>query len=236
MIVKYYKGYISMSDLENLLNTNKDGTSAYKIVEGLRKLGFESQGIKTTLSEVTPQNLILPCIAFVTIDEKYNHYVVIYKINFNKKKILIAHTIYFLVEEIPPAPDGLGKQESNDHTITHTEKVYLFEIGKRRNTRRTADDSPDDRESATSYRLPTKPFCDGHSVRDTVKHTRRQYGNRQANNKKGHKQVGGHISAFEKQRDDDERRQHSKHDKNGIPIDMQAKNINVGMVRPFNCI
>lgn len=96
MIVKYYKGYISMSELENLLSTNKDGTSAYKIVEGLRKLGFESQGIKTTLNEISPQNLILPCIAFVTIDKKYNHYVVIYKINFNKKKILIADPASYL--------------------------------------------------------------------------------------------------------------------------------------------
>ena len=32
MIVKYYKGYISMSELENLLNTNKDGTRYLNIV------------------------------------------------------------------------------------------------------------------------------------------------------------------------------------------------------------
>lgn len=90
MIIKYYKGYLSLAELEDMLNTSKNGTSAYKIIETFKKIGFESRGVKTSISSISPNNLILPCIAFVTIENRYNHYIVIYKINFKKKKILIA--------------------------------------------------------------------------------------------------------------------------------------------------
>ncbi len=90
MIIKYYNGYISLEDLSNYLNTDKTGTSALKIVEVFKEIGFNAEGIKASLSEINNDNLILPAIAHVTVDKSYNHYIIIYKINFKKKYLLIA--------------------------------------------------------------------------------------------------------------------------------------------------
>ncbi len=90
MIIKYYDGYISIEDLNNLLETTKEGVSAYKIIETLKLLGFNAQGIKCKLEELNSSSFFLPAIAHVTIDKKYEHYVVIYNINFKKKNLVIA--------------------------------------------------------------------------------------------------------------------------------------------------
>lgn len=90
MIIKYYNGYISLEDLSNYLNTDKSGTNALRIVEVFKEIGFSAEGIRTSLDEINKDNLILPAIAHVTIDKSYNHYIIIYKINFKKKYLLIA--------------------------------------------------------------------------------------------------------------------------------------------------
>ena len=77
-------------DLNNLLETTKEGVSAYKIIETLKLLGFNAQGIKCKLEELNSSSFFLPAIAHVTIDKKYEHYVVIYNINFKKKNLVIA--------------------------------------------------------------------------------------------------------------------------------------------------
>ena len=51
---------------------------------------MDAKGVKCELEDLTKDNLVLPAIAYVTVDQSYNHYVVIYEINFNKKTILIA--------------------------------------------------------------------------------------------------------------------------------------------------
>ena len=53
-------------------------------------MGFESKGISCTLEDINKDNIILPCIASVTINESYKHFVVIYEINFNKKYLIIG--------------------------------------------------------------------------------------------------------------------------------------------------
>ena len=47
MILKYYKGYINIDKLSEMMHTNQNGTTAYNIVETLKTLGFNSYGIKT---------------------------------------------------------------------------------------------------------------------------------------------------------------------------------------------
>ena len=88
MIIKYYKGYMGLGLLRELTNTNRLGTAAYDIVKTANEIGFESIGIKADLNSLN--KIILPCIAHTTIDEKFNHYIVIYKVNFKKKKLVIA--------------------------------------------------------------------------------------------------------------------------------------------------
>lgn len=90
MIIKYYKGYINLTQLESLLETNKNGTNAFKITNVFKQLGFNSIGVKLNLDEINKENIVLPAIAHVTINKSYNHYIVIYKIDYKKKKILIS--------------------------------------------------------------------------------------------------------------------------------------------------
>lgn len=85
MIIKHYKGYYSLEELKDMCKTNKSGTDAYHLIEAAKKCGFSSNAIKCDLSDL--ENIVLPCIAFVTINKKYNHYVVIDKVDFKKKKI-----------------------------------------------------------------------------------------------------------------------------------------------------
>lgn len=89
MIIKYYDGYVSLEKLRLLTKTNKDGVNAYNLCEGAKEIGFEAYGIKSDIENLYDKSLILPCIAHVIINN-YQHYIVIYKIDFKKKIMLIA--------------------------------------------------------------------------------------------------------------------------------------------------
>ncbi|MBR3362577.1 MAG: ATP-binding cassette domain-containing protein [Bacilli bacterium] len=85
MILKYYGGYMSLNKLSVLLYTNNKGTSIYNMIQCLRYLGFESDAYKyNDISYIK-----CPCIAHVKYDN-YNHYVVIYEINYKKKYLVIG--------------------------------------------------------------------------------------------------------------------------------------------------
>lgn len=90
MIIDYYKGHLSMEKLRKLLKIDSQGTTAYHIVEGAKKIGFEASGVKCTLEDINEDNIILPCIANVIVNNSYKHFVVIYNINFDKKTIIVA--------------------------------------------------------------------------------------------------------------------------------------------------
>ena len=89
MIIKSYKGYVSLEELRYLTHTSKDGTNAYHIIEAANRLGFKSKGVRVELESFSA-SIILPCIASVTIDKKYKHFVVIHEINYKKKFVIIA--------------------------------------------------------------------------------------------------------------------------------------------------
>ncbi len=82
-VISYYGGYMSVDSLEGMMNTTKDGTTAYNLIDAARKIGFESYGLKVDNLD----NLELPLIAHVTINKAYNHFVVIYKVD---DKVLIG--------------------------------------------------------------------------------------------------------------------------------------------------
>ena len=88
MIIKYYNGYISINDLNEMLETTKEGVSAFKIIEVSNKIGFKATGIRLNLLELN-KSVTLPVIAHVVINN-YNHYVVVYKIDSFKKSVIIA--------------------------------------------------------------------------------------------------------------------------------------------------
>ena len=86
-IIKYYNGNASKEYLRELTKTTKDGVSALNILKGARELGFEAYGIKAKIKDLNTK--ILSAIAHVIIDEKYPHFVVLYKINYQKSQVLI---------------------------------------------------------------------------------------------------------------------------------------------------
>ena len=92
-IIKYYKGNVDINDLKEMCKTDKLGTTAYHLIEASKKLGFESYGIKCNLDDLKKENVILPCIAHVIINNSYKHYVVIEKIDFKNRKLLINDPI-----------------------------------------------------------------------------------------------------------------------------------------------
>lgn len=82
-IIRYYKGYVSVDTLEDMMHQTLNGVSAYNIVETAKKIGFESYGMKCDSIE----NIHLPAIAYVTIAGGLNHFIVVYKVS---NKVLIA--------------------------------------------------------------------------------------------------------------------------------------------------
>lgn len=88
MIIKYYGGDYQIEKLRQITNTTKDGTSAYDLIEGAKKIGFDSVGYSVCLEDISDK--ILPVIAYTVIDNSYQHYVVIYEIDHRNKQLVIA--------------------------------------------------------------------------------------------------------------------------------------------------
>ena len=90
MIIKYYHGFINLEDLRNFTKTTKEGTTAYNIVNAANNIGFSAKGVKCEFKDINVNNVILPCIANITVDNSYLHFVVIYEINFKNKYLIIG--------------------------------------------------------------------------------------------------------------------------------------------------
>ena len=78
-IIKYYNGYIPIEKLRLETFTNKEGTTAYHIINTAKKYGFEAVGIK--FEAINNPEIILPAIAHLRLTNGMEHYVVIYKID-----------------------------------------------------------------------------------------------------------------------------------------------------------
>lgn len=113
MLVRYYGGEVSKEYLRNITNTTKDGVSAYSLIEGAKTLGFSGYGVKGDFYSI--ENKYLPCIAHVTIKKSLKHFVVIYKIDKKRKKILLAD----------PSKKGLMKMSFQEFNEIST-KQFIF--------------------------------------------------------------------------------------------------------------
>ena len=90
MIIKYYKGDYPIEELREITYTDKNGVSAYNLIEAAKLIGFEAKGYKVKLAEFKQNKIILPCIAYTLIDNSYRHYMVIYEINYKRKELVVA--------------------------------------------------------------------------------------------------------------------------------------------------
>ena len=88
MIIRYYKGNVSIERLRDLTHTNKNGTSAFNIIKASNELGFYSKGVKGGMNDL--KSVVLPCIAHVIINNSIKHFIVIYEINYDKEVLIIA--------------------------------------------------------------------------------------------------------------------------------------------------
>ncbi len=90
-IIRYYNGNIAREELSYLIKTNENGTSAYHMLEGMKKIGFDGYGIKKTSDEILNEQL--PVIAHVQINNIL-HYIVIYEVNLKRKYFKIMDPAY----------------------------------------------------------------------------------------------------------------------------------------------
>lgn len=88
-IIKYYNGNISMSKLRRLTKTNENGTNVYNIVNASNSLGLKAEAYKCEFNDLS--KVKLPIIAHIKLDNKYDHFVILEKIN--NKKIIVQDPI-----------------------------------------------------------------------------------------------------------------------------------------------
>lgn len=86
-IIRYYGGEVSKEYLREITNTTKDGVSLYNLLEASKKIGFDSIGLTGNLEDI--DNNKLPCIVHFIINKSYKHFVVLYKIDNKKKKVIL---------------------------------------------------------------------------------------------------------------------------------------------------
>ena len=87
MIIKYYRGYIGINELLEMTKTNKNGTTLYHLVNALKEIGFDAEGISCIYDDLMKKKITLPCICNVIVDGSFKHFVVLYEIT-NKNVII----------------------------------------------------------------------------------------------------------------------------------------------------
>lgn len=86
-IIRFYGGDNSLEYLREITFTTRKGVSAYNLIEAAKILGFDSYGLEGELDQLTDD--MLPIISHVIINKRYQHFVVIYKIDRKSNKIYI---------------------------------------------------------------------------------------------------------------------------------------------------
>ena len=84
-VCAFYGLLIPIMRIRQYAFTNQRGTNILGMIEASKKLGFSAKGIKAKFEalSIIPK----PTIAHITIKDKYQHYVVIYKVDKKKKLI-----------------------------------------------------------------------------------------------------------------------------------------------------
>ena len=89
IITKFYKGTVSIAKMREVMGTNTTGTSLKGLAIGAESMGFKTETLKCISGmEDSMDNIPLPCVAHIVIDEDLLHYVVILKVE--KNKIIIS--------------------------------------------------------------------------------------------------------------------------------------------------
>lgn len=78
---------MSLDRLSEYTMTTRDGTDAFHLIEGAKQVGLNAKGIKCEFDYIKDK-LKFPFIAHVTLDNSYQHYIVVYKVRDKIIKIM----------------------------------------------------------------------------------------------------------------------------------------------------
>lgn len=112
-IIKTYGGGVSKEYLRQITKTNKNGTNALNLLNAGKKLGFDTKALKGNVLDLDKR--LLPCIAHVIIDKKYQHFLVIVAIDKKKKIITVSD----------PAT-GIKKYKLDDFNQISSQQYLIF--------------------------------------------------------------------------------------------------------------
>ena len=82
-ILKYYGGYVPIETIRMDALTNNNGTTAFHMINTLKKYGFDAYGATVEEEKFNEKNLVVPFIAHLNLKNGLSHYVVVTKINSN---------------------------------------------------------------------------------------------------------------------------------------------------------
>ena len=128
-VAGHYGLQLPIAKIRQLCHTDKRGTNALGLIQGLEQMGFNAKGVKASLENL-PQ-APLPAIAHTIFKEQYQHYVVIYKIH--KGKISVMNPAYgkietYTAEEFAKIWTGiLILLEPNEYFEQRNEKTSLYQ-------------------------------------------------------------------------------------------------------------
>lgn len=112
-IIKTYGGDVSKEYLRRLTHTTKEGSNAFYLLEAGKKIGFTTKALKGDVLSLEKE--MLPCIAHVIIDGKYQHFVVIMNVNKKKNEVIVSD----------PAK-GIIKYQVDDYNKMSTGQYLIF--------------------------------------------------------------------------------------------------------------
>lgn len=86
MMMRRYGGNYPLEQLRELMKIDKNGTTAFNLIEAAKKVGFDARGYKCS----DYQELKCPSIAHVIMSKSYHHFVVIEKVDLKNEIITIG--------------------------------------------------------------------------------------------------------------------------------------------------
>ncbi len=94
MILSYHGIDVSMEKLRVMTKSNSEGTNALNLINASKKLGVSAIGVAGDFRKIEK----FPAVAHFILENNYLHFVVIYKINFENKTLLIGDPAVGIVD------------------------------------------------------------------------------------------------------------------------------------------
>jgi len=89
-IINYYHGYVPKEKLREDTFTNQHGTTAYHLVETLKKYQFDSFGQRVSFEDL--KELVLPSIVHLILPNGMEHFAILYKVK--KQEVILMDPAY----------------------------------------------------------------------------------------------------------------------------------------------